>query len=31
MPLTLQCKSSDRFFVDEVGGEVVVISQKVPT
>ena len=30
MPITLRWKESDRFFVEEVGGEVAVITQKVP-
>ncbi len=31
MPITLKWKESDRFFVEEEGGEVVVIAQGVPT
>jgi hypothetical protein len=30
MPITLRWKESDRFFVEEVGGEVAVITQEVP-
>jgi ATP-dependent Clp protease ATP-binding subunit ClpA len=30
MPITLRWKESDRFFVEEVGGEVAVITEKVP-
>jgi ATP-dependent Clp protease ATP-binding subunit ClpA len=30
MPITLRWKESDRFHVEEVGGEVAVITQKVP-
>ncbi|MBI5904695.1 MAG: ATP-dependent Clp protease ATP-binding subunit, partial [Deltaproteobacteria bacterium] len=30
MPVTLHWKESDHFLVEEVGGEVAVISQKVP-
>lgn len=30
MPITLRWKESDRFHVEEIGGEVAVITQKVP-
>jgi ATP-dependent Clp protease ATP-binding subunit ClpA len=30
MPITLSWKESDRFFVEEVGGEVVVVTSRVP-
>ena len=30
MPVTMQWKESDQFFVEEIGGEVMVITQKVP-
>ena len=30
MPITLKWKESDRFFVEEEGGEVVVIAEGVP-
>jgi ATP-dependent Clp protease ATP-binding subunit ClpA len=30
MPVTMQWKDSNQFFVEEIGGEVVVVTQKVP-